>query len=252
MLPTLKKTRHEVETLISARATEAAGLIDQAAQVTDDHAATNWRYTFERWRDKTRDTLLACYSTDEPAEQFTSAARRPRAGAIALGPVPWNLHHDGRVQRVRDGMNVLRSLLDRLELLTEPGAAGVVAEADDTDDRDADTSKPPCFINEVSHEWALRNRPFLELVFESFDQEADWPALHGMQRRLIRAGERTNVTQPAYELPRELGYREAPPDERVVLSVFALRYVDAAAAILDDFMRVFRLAVDRYRSTARP
>jgi hypothetical protein len=77
-----------------------------------------------------------------------------------------------------------------------------------------------------------------------------------MQRRLLRTGERTNVTQAAYDLPREFGYREGARegehDERIVLSVFALRYVDSAAAILDDFMRVLRLAVDRYLSTDEP
>jgi hypothetical protein len=107
----------------------------------------------------------------------------------------------------------------------------------------------PRYVNSASHAWALENRKFLELVFEAFEDEGNWPALYPMQRRLLRAGERTNIIQSTYDLPREFGYREAPPDERVVLTVFALRYVDAAAGILAHFMRVVRLAVDRYIET---
>src|SRR5437016_6409010 len=106
--------------------------------------------------------------------------------------------------------------------------------------------EPPRYVDEGSHRWALRNLPFLRTVFEAFEREADWPPMNVLQRRLIRAGERLNLSEAAYGLPRALGYRESPPDERIVLLLFALRYVDEAASLLDDFMRVLRLAVERY------
>jgi hypothetical protein len=110
-------------------------------------------------------------------------------------------------------------------------------------------TEAPRYVGQPVHEWALKNREFLRVVFEAFERDAEWPPMNALQRRLVRGGARLNVSEAAYELPRALGYREAPPEERIVLSLFALRYVDEAMVLLTDFIRVLRLVADRYTSS---
>lgn len=107
---------------------------------------------------------------------------------------------------------------------------------------------PPRHLDEPTHEWAIRNLPLLRAIFAEFDREANWPSVNVLQKRLVRKGDRVNVSQAAFELPGTLGHREAPPEERIVLSLFALRYVDEARRLLDSFVRFLRMAVERYLS----
>ena len=114
--------------------------------------------------------------------------------------------------------------------------------------------EPPCYLDEFTHEWALNHRPFLAMVFAEFDRDADWPQVNVLQRRLIRRGERLNVTEAAFNLPPNLGRLESlsvpgsPHEQQIALSLFALRYVDDAHTLLDSFSKFLRLVVDRYVS----
>jgi hypothetical protein len=103
-------------------------------------------------------------------------------------------------------------------------------------------------LDEQTNRWALDNRSFLARIYQAFEQEGDWPARAVLQRQLVREGEFINVSQLAVDLPPQLGHREAPPEERIVLHLLALRYVDAARPMLEQFIRVLRLAADRYQS----
>ena len=111
---------------------------------------------------------------------------------------------------------------------------------------------PPRYLDEETHEWALHNLPFLRAVFAEFDGDGDWPPIDVLQKRLVRKGERLNVSAAAYGLPHSLGHREsalppAPPGEQhIVLSLFALRYLHEARDLLGSFMAFLRLVVDRY------
>lgn len=112
----------------------------------------------------------------------------------------------------------------------------------------------PRFLDEVTHEWAVANLRFLQAVFGEFDCDADWPQINVLQRRLNRRGERLNVSDAAYHIPPNLGHLEASlglssaGDQQIVLSPFALRYVDEAGGVLQDFTAFLRLVVSRYLS----
>lgn len=108
--------------------------------------------------------------------------------------------------------------------------------------------RPPNFAGDAHHEWALRNRPFLETVFASFNRDGDWPLLDRLQRSIIQSGGDLDITTTADSVPHPMGFREAPPRERIVLLPLAMRYVDDAQPLLDDLARVIRLAAERYRS----
>lgn len=246
MLPALTRPRAAVEELLIARDVDAAELVLDALEVTNESSAAKWRLAFERWRDKTRDTLLASYSTDEPAREFMRVVSAARAGVIELGPIPWNVTHEGLSQRITEGRNALRSLRERLEFLDDSEFATANNESGvDAKPAEAETS-PPRFVTSSSHEWAIANRWFLGLVFSEFDRTGDWPQLQAMQRSLAQSGDPRNVIQTAWNLPRELGHRESMPDERVVLMIFALRYVDDASELLTDYVNAFRLVAERY------
>lgn len=49
-------------------------------------------------------------------------------------------------------------------------------------------------------------------------------------------------------MPRLLGHPEPPPEEKIVLHLFGLRYVDRAHQLLEHFVSLVKLAADRYKA----
>jgi uncharacterized protein (TIGR02391 family) len=108
------------------------------------------------------------------------------------------------------------------------------------------------YLSEGSQAWALRNLPFLHAVFADFCREGDWPSVDVLQRRLVKQGERLNVSEAAYALPQDLGHLESTQmlhEQQIVLTVLALGFLDEARDLLGDFIRVLRLTVERYQAT---
>jgi len=141
---------------------------------------------------------------------------------------------------LREPPNVARG--SPSEGLREPGSderTGVLS------DQQPDS---PRYLDDATHRWAVQHRDFLAVVYEAFNEEGDWPQRGVLQRRLVREGKLIDFGQLAVELPQQLGHREAPPEERIVLRLFALRYLDEAQDLLQQFVEALKLAANRYRS----
>lgn len=99
---------------------QAIDLLASSSGVADESAAESWRLVFERWRSAAREFLLNAYTTDGPATEFLSKARRP--GVARVGRAPWRDRHPRLVANLKEADNVLASLLERLPLIPdEPG-----------------------------------------------------------------------------------------------------------------------------------
>ena len=93
--------------------------------------------------------------------------------------------------------------------------------------------------------WAAEHQPLLELIAEELQASGSWPAAEPLTRKLVRRGRPTPVDDIVWRMPRPLGWVEHNPDQ-IVLSLFGLRFTEAAVPLLEGFVRVLRLAIERY------
>jgi predicted nucleotide-binding protein len=105
---------------ITAFRTQADDLLASASGVADEPTAESWRHSFERWRSAAREFLQNAYTTDGPASEFFSKARRPSVARV--GRPQWRDRHSRLVENLKEADNVLASLLERLALISDgPG-----------------------------------------------------------------------------------------------------------------------------------
>ena len=93
--------------------------------------------------------------------------------------------------------------------------------------------------------WAAEHRELLELIAEEFQATGSWPAPEPLTRKLVRRGRPTPVDDIVWRMPRPLGWVEHNPDQ-IVLSQFGLRCTEAAVPLLEGFVQVLRIAIERY------
>lgn len=98
-----------------------------------------------------------------------------------------------------------------------------------------------------SRAWASQHHDLLELIVQELQATGRWPSPELLTRKLVRLGKVVLVEDVVCGMPRVLGASECDP-ERVVLSVFGLRCTEAGASLLDGFLQVLRVAIERYRS----
>jgi hypothetical protein len=220
-------------------------LLEDAESIADDDAFGAWVRKTERWHALGKEALHSSYASDKEGDEFFAAA----TGRIftVFGQTV-DEEFANRKRATSAGLNTLRSLLERLQFAEEPTqkSGGITQDPVQREIAIAQSDLPPQHLDDDSHRWAIANTRFLNIVFEAFDREADWPPLHDLQQELAQAGDRIDLGGIAVTLPPSLGQRDGGPEERIRLSVFGLRYVDDAAVLLNDFMRVVRLAVERY------
>ena len=94
-------------------------------------------------------------------------------------------------------------------------------------------------------DWATSHIELLELVASDLVTSGSWPEVTVLTKRLAGAGTPTPLRNIFWGMPKPLGWIEQNP-ERVVLSLHGLRLTAAARPLLDGYVSVLRLAVERF------
>ena len=94
-------------------------------------------------------------------------------------------------------------------------------------------------------DWAERHLELLELVAENLVTSGSWPEISVLTKRLAGAGKPTPLRSIFWGMPKPLGWIDHNP-ERIVLSLHGLRLTRAARHLLDGYLAVLRLAVERF------
>jgi hypothetical protein len=91
----------------------------------------------------------------------------------------------------------------------------------------------------------------LQLVWDSFDRDGEWPDAAELTRRHFRQQPRRDYTEIARRTPASLGRLDLGPNNvnRIVLTPRALSYVPAAGPLLEAFFALIREAIQRYENT---
>jgi serine/threonine-protein kinase len=93
--------------------------------------------------------------------------------------------------------------------------------------------------------WADEHADLLELVAAEFVASASWPEISALTKRLARAGKPLPLRTIFFGMPKPLGWIDHNP-ERIVLSLHGLRFAGAAWPLLEGYLAVLRLAVERF------
>lgn len=99
-------------------------------------------------------------------------------------------------------------------------------------------------------QWASENSDLLNLVWEWFDREGEWPEAAELTRRHFMTRPRRDYTAIAQAMPPALGRLDVVNGNRVLLNVRALSYIRAAGPLRSAFFRLVRLAIRRYEDVA--
>jgi len=94
--------------------------------------------------------------------------------------------------------------------------------------------------------WAVAHQRTLKVIYEEFVRSADWPKLDDLQRDLDRRNENIDLAREVREMPPSLGGGGFP--EGIYLSVRGFSHVPEARPLLEHYMGLIRVAVERYRS----
>jgi uncharacterized protein (TIGR02391 family) len=209
---------------------------------------------FRTWRDYNQTYLERAFTTDEISTGYHNT------GLIGLLPYRASvaLQLKQQTDSLQSNLNFLISLKERLSLYEPPRTAAAVeaelsvtAISDSlhelTEDmrarlRNYEEQTTPIAM---ATRWAAEHQRFLEIIFERFDADSEWPALENLQRLLDRRGEDIDLIATARAIPIELGYFEMGA-QRPTLKLRALAFVAAAGPLVESFVRVIELAVERY------
>jgi hypothetical protein len=94
--------------------------------------------------------------------------------------------------------------------------------------------------------WGNAHQAMLDAIFDAFMSGADWPDINELQRDLDRRGASIDLYGELREMPPSLGGGRSPSPAH--LTVRGLHQVPRARPLLLNYMRVIRVAVDRYHS----
>lgn len=94
-------------------------------------------------------------------------------------------------------------------------------------------------------DWAERHLELLELVANELVASGSWPEISVLTKRLAGAGKPAPLRNIFWAMPKPLGWTDHSP-ERIVLSLHGLRLTHAARPLLDGYVAVLRLAVERF------
>jgi hypothetical protein len=108
-----------------------------------------------------------------------------------------------------------------------------------------DTALPP---NAAA--WVAAQLPLIELVVGHVVRSGHWPRRSDLQREVMQPGGLgITVATIVHSMPRPVGHES---DERIVLTLHALRETSAGRRLVDAFFLVLRIAVERYRLGSEP
>lgn len=111
--------------------------------------------------------------------------------------------------------------------------------------------KDPDYLPEDVLEWARNNRELLDLVVAELLRTGDWPTTTGLTRDLARQGRPLPLSTLLRDLPRPLGFVENHPG-RIVLLLFGLRVTSDGQRLLDPFVALLKLGIERFQGPDDP
>jgi hypothetical protein len=115
-MATLKRTKDETAAILDRFKQEGEELLNRADGVESQGQYQQWSRARKRWREMTKEALLATYESDDAANEFQSAGRR----VVAVVGAPWQQDLSSDVGATERAIDKLASLKDRLEWATEP------------------------------------------------------------------------------------------------------------------------------------
>lgn len=87
---------------------------------------------------------------------------------------------------------------------------------------------------------------YMQLSFDEFHRRGEWPSIEQLQKRLLRAGDHIDLYAVAARIPGELGTDPVRVQSKCYLAVAGVAVCDGSEDECRDFLRVLRLAVDKY------
>ncbi len=112
-------------------------------------------------------------------------------------------------------------------------------------------SQEPDYLPAHIVAWAQERQQSLDLIVSTLLETGEWPTTKGLTRELARAGKPVPLASILQDIPRPLGFVENGPG-RIVLLLPCLRLVPGAEALLDGFVTLVKLGLERYRGEDEP
>jgi hypothetical protein len=103
----------------------------------------------------------------------------------------------------------------------------------------------PDYLPSATVQWAVEHGELLDLVAADFLSQGAWPEITVMTKRLAAAGRPIALRNIFWEMPKPFGWIDNSED-RIKLSLFGLRFARPARPLLEGYVRVLRLAVERF------
>jgi predicted nucleotide-binding protein len=127
----LKVSRAEAEDILGKHFNEGESLRSEAANdstvlIREEERYKKWRQDQKRWNERTRAALRHVYCDSEAAEEFYGAAEPP---SYVGGFSAWQQNFESDYEDAGNGMNVLVSLIERLQYDEEPTSSTSPAAA---------------------------------------------------------------------------------------------------------------------------
>jgi hypothetical protein len=111
--------------------------------------------------------------------------------------------------------------------------------------------KTVAWLPPEAREWVDLYGYFLEGVWTRFEKDGDWPDPVEVQRELRCADSTRRVTLALNRMPKGFARREyAPP--KLALTIFGLGCCEGARLLLEQYLNVAKLALQRFDSPALP
>jgi predicted nucleotide-binding protein len=118
--PRLAVSRERAEEILNRHITDGYDLLENAKAVQDENQSDEWGQTRQRWVSLTDTALGSIFSTDAPAQEFTSCFNYPW---VVTSGTPWSNFFAWDRSAVERAINVLVSLGERLEYMEAPEPA---------------------------------------------------------------------------------------------------------------------------------
>ena len=112
-------------------------------------------------------------------------------------------------------------------------------------------SELPSWLSPRTRIWAEENRAVLNAIYSAFHGSGSWPDPVQLERELRASGMRIGLVSSLDNLPPELGSHQTYPS-RVRLSLLGLGCVPAARRLLQRYLAVVHLAIERYDQPEQP
>lgn len=215
-----------------------------------EHQLNDFSSRVRTWSDWNVTYLERAFTTTKIMDDYSQ-----RVPIVFIGP-------ETLAERKRDiktdlqiSINFLVSLVERLPLFVRPPDAPALQAPVSSGTGKFAARLPVGNSSAIEtselENWAKKNQAFVEIVFERFNNDAEWPQLPALQRALDRLDE--NLVEPqnldveaiSRTMPVEYGIRDYS-QQRVSLKVRSLATISTAIPLIEAFMRVVRLAVQRY------